>query len=124
MDNRKIIITFYIAVSSVLWVLSRAGFQYVYMTFYQIRRMPGIQFLREGLPIILAVGLFAFLLRHSRVNELMDEVVAELRKVTWPTRDDVVKSTTVVLVCILIASVILGFLDGAWGKIVGYLLKA
>jgi preprotein translocase subunit SecE len=58
------------------------------------------------------------------VTSFSDEVVSELRKVTWPSRDDVVKSTTVVLVCVLIASFILAGFDLIWGKVIGFLLHS
>jgi preprotein translocase subunit SecE len=123
MDNRKIILAFYVAASAVLWVLSRACIQYFYLSFYQIRRLPGILVVREVVPFVLAVACFGILIKHARVNELLEEVVSELKKVTWPTRDEVVRSTTVVIICIALASGILGVFDVVWGKVIGILLR-
>jgi preprotein translocase subunit SecE len=122
MDNRKIILAFYVASSAVLWALTRGILVYL-NTFYQVRRLPGIDFIREALPIVLALACFIILIRHTRVNEFMEEVVSELRKVTWPGREEVVRSTFVVIVCIAVASLILGAFDMIWGKLVGYLMK-
>jgi preprotein translocase SecE subunit len=123
MDNRKLILAFYLISSMVLWLLSRSAIQYFYLTFYQIRRVPGIAVMREALPIVLAVACFLILIRHARVNLVLEEVVSELKKVTWPSRDEVVRSTTVVLVCITFASLVLAAFDLIWGKVIGYLLK-
>lgn len=123
MDNRKLILSFYAFVAAVVWILSRAFVQYLHSTLYQIRRLPGILQVREILPGVLAIIVFFVLLRNARVNTYMEEVVAELKKVTWPNRDDVVRSTIVVLACILIASVILGVFDAMFGKVMGFLLK-
>jgi preprotein translocase SecE subunit len=53
----------------------------------------------------------------------MDDVIAELKKVTWPNVQDVKKSTVVVMVCILLASGLLAIFDLLFGKVVGFLLS-
>ncbi|MBR4630906.1 MAG: preprotein translocase subunit SecE [Treponema sp.] len=45
------------------------------------------------------------------ILQFFKECGAELKKVVWPTRDDVVASVTVVLVSSVIIAVILGVLD-------------
>jgi preprotein translocase subunit SecE len=123
MDNRKIILTFYIVSSLIVGFMLRTGIQYFYSISFRIRQIPGITAIREAVPVAIALILFAFLARHKRYNDLLDDVVSELKKVTWPSREDVVRSTVVVLACIAIASLILGFFDVFWGKVVGYLLN-
>ena len=124
MDTRKIIVTFHIVMGAIVWCLSRAALSDLYLRFYQIRRFPAINGIREALPVILGAVVFGVLMQHPKVNPTLEEVVSELKKVTWPTRDDVVKSTTVVLICILIASFILAGFDLVWGKVVTFLLKS
>lgn len=59
--------------------------------------------------------LGAFMLyRHPRVNELAHEVVSELSRVTWPTRDETYYSTVVVIVTSVIAAVYTGVFDALW----------
>jgi len=124
MDNRKLIVAFYLASTLVIWFLTRSSFQFLSTLFYQIRRLPGILFIREALPVVLGATFFLIIVRHARANAFMEEVVSELKKVTWPSRDDVVRSTIVVLVCICIASLILGSFDVVWGKVIGFLLNS
>lgn len=124
MDNRKLIVAFYIASSALLWFMARSSLHFLYLTFYQVRRLPGIAVIREVVPILLGGVLFGVLLRHPVVNAYLEDVVSELKKVTWPSRDDVVKSTTVVLVCIVIASFILAGFDLIWGKVITFLLHS
>lgn len=123
MDNRKIIVTFYIVGGMVVWFVLRSAFNYFHTMFYQIRRFPGIEYAREILPLAVALIAFAIVLKHPRVNVFLDEAVMELKKVTWPSRDDVVRSTTVVFGCILVASFILAIFDLIWGKVISSLLK-
>ena len=47
----------------------------------------------------------------SKVIQFFRESKAELKKVVWPSRDDVVSSVIVVIVSTFVVAVILGFLD-------------
>ncbi len=47
----------------------------------------------------------------AKVMGFFKECVAELRKVVWPSRDDVVSSVKVVIISTIIIAVILGALD-------------
>ena len=47
----------------------------------------------------------------SKVIQFFRESRAELKKVVWPTKDDVVSSVKVVLVSTVIVAILLGLLD-------------
>ena len=47
----------------------------------------------------------------AKVIQFFKESRAELKKVVWPTRDDVVSSIKVVIVSTIIVALILGLLD-------------
>jgi len=49
----------------------------------------------------------------SKIFQFFKECVAELRKVVWPTRDDVISSVKVVVVSTIIIAALLGLLDAA-----------
>ena len=48
---------------------------------------------------------------EMKVVQFFKESVAELKKVVWPGRDDVVSSVKVVLVSTIIVAIVLGLLD-------------
>lgn len=123
MDNRKIVVAFYLFVSMVLWVLSREFLGWVHSKSYWFRSIGLNQILLEGIPIALGLGLFFFLSRYKKANDFFDECVTELRKVTWPSREDVIRSTIVVLVWIVVSSLLLGGMDNVFGKIIDFLIK-
>lgn len=58
--------------------------------------------------------LFAGLLRTPRVYVFTDEVVTELRRVTWPTQEETVRSSTVVVVFTVILAAVLAVYDYVW----------
>ena len=47
----------------------------------------------------------------AKVIQFFKESRAELKKVVWPTRDDVVSSIKVVIISTIIIAVLLGLLD-------------
>jgi preprotein translocase subunit SecE len=50
----------------------------------------------------------------GKVKTFAKECVAELRKVVWPTRDDVLASVKVVVVSTVAVAIVLGLLDVAF----------
>ncbi len=53
----------------------------------------------------------------KKIVQFFKDSYSELKKVVWPSRDDVVASTKVVLVSTLIFAAVLGFVDFlvVWG---------
>jgi preprotein translocase subunit SecE len=50
----------------------------------------------------------------SKVGQFFRESKAELKKVVWPSRDDVVSSVKVVIISSILIAIILGLLDWAF----------
>ena len=78
--------------------------------------------------ILLAVsvgfGLLAYLAmyKNSVANTFMNEVVAELTKVTWPTKDETLKATIAVLISVTIAGVAFWVVDSLWVYLIGLVI--
>lgn len=71
------------------------------------------------LVVILAAGAMAggvtfYLWRQPETFERANEVVAELSKVTWPTRKETKAATMVVIVTAAVASLVLSLFDVIW----------
>jgi preprotein translocase subunit SecE len=47
----------------------------------------------------------------SKVTQFFKDVSAEMKKVVWPSREEVSSSTKVVLVSVVIFAVVLGLVD-------------
>ena len=54
----------------------------------------------------------------ARISLFYRQVVAELRKVIWPTRKELVTYTSVVIVFVLIVMAFVSVLDVAFGRLV------
>ena len=56
--------------------------------------------------------------QQRRGSRFLSEVVAELRKVSWPTRDQLAQSSAVVLLVVAIVSIYLAILDSIFRRVV------
>ena len=63
--------------------------------------------------LIIGISLY----RHERTNSLVNEVTAELKKVSRPTFKEVKAATIVVIVMTIVSALILGFFDFIWSKV-------
>jgi preprotein translocase subunit SecE len=59
-----------------------------------------------------------------KVREFLREVVVELKKSAWPTRSDLVDSTLVVIITVLVLGMFVAFADVVFVGIVGILTKS
>jgi len=53
----------------------------------------------------------------NRLKKFLSEVRTELKKVTWPSRDQTIKQTGVVLVIVAITGVFLGLVDFGFSEL-------
>jgi len=59
----------------------------------------------------------------SRIKNFLKEVKVELKKVIFPTRDEIIGSTRVVIIVVLIIAIFLGLIDLWLSKLVELVLK-
>jgi preprotein translocase subunit SecE len=59
----------------------------------------------------------------DKLKNFFKEVKTEAKKVNYPTRDDLVGSTRVVIITVVIVSVFLGIVDLSLSKIVKLLIR-
>ena len=72
---------------------------------------------------VLATVTTMLVYRHETVSRVAHEIVGELAKVTWPSRDEIQASTVVVIITSIIASVIVGAFDAAWSALTDLIYK-
>lgn len=68
------------------------------------------------MPIAAVAGaaLAAYYWKRTRTRVLAEEVAVELSRVTWPTREEVFNSTTIVLLATLFATLFFFVMDQLW----------
>ena len=59
----------------------------------------------------------------ARTQEFVKDVMIEFRKVTWPSRQELVNSTTVVIAVTVVLAFFLGLVDIGLARVVERILK-
>ncbi|MBM4443598.1 MAG: preprotein translocase subunit SecE [Candidatus Rokubacteria bacterium] len=59
----------------------------------------------------------------AKIREFVSEVLAEFRKVTWPSRSELVNSTVVVLTVTVVLAFFLGGVDIVLARVVERILR-
>ncbi len=57
-----------------------------------------------------------------KIQRFFQETIGELRKVSWPTRQEAIRLTEIVIIVIFIMAIILGGLDWVYAKFFGVIL--
>ncbi|MEX1071267.1 MAG: preprotein translocase subunit SecE [Anaerolineales bacterium] len=58
----------------------------------------------------------------NAIQRFMRETMGELRKVSWPTRQEAISLTKIVIIVMIITAAILGSLDLLFAEFFGWLL--
>lgn len=74
------------------------------------------------LGVVAAAITFGVLRRHVAATAYVESAVSELNHVTWPTRDETVDNTTVVVVAALGFGLLMFVYDFSWSHITTYAL--
>lgn len=59
----------------------------------------------------------------NRTKRFLGEVNIEARKVVWPNRKELVASTTVVIVTVLLVAIFIGLMDFVFSRLIGLIVK-
>jgi preprotein translocase subunit SecE len=60
--------------------------------------------------------------RQNAIVRYFRETLAELRKVNWPTRQEAMQLTVIVLVVVIFMSALLGLLDFVFSRLFGFIV--
>ena len=60
--------------------------------------------------------------KPNKIQKWWRETVGELRKVTWPTKEEALQMTKIVIVVVLATALFLGVVDFIFSRLVGLLL--
>jgi preprotein translocase subunit SecE len=63
---------------------------------------------------LIGVAIAWYYWKEQRTRELAEEVASELSKVTWPSKDEVMSSTAVVIVTTIFSTIFFALMDRFW----------
>lgn len=61
--------------------------------------------------------------QESKVSSFVKGVKAEFNKILWPTREDITKQTTAVVVISVIVGALIAVFDYAFGYLINFITK-
>jgi preprotein translocase subunit SecE len=108
MERKWVHVMFAVAGIILAWFLAKSG-EWVWSYFGK----PNSTYIGLGSALIAGASTF-IAWKNEELFTLAGEVAGELRKVTWPSRKELVSSTIVVIVTTIVASLLLGVFDGVW----------
>lgn len=118
-SNKKWILLGYTVISILIWVTFAKFFSTIFGWFnFNDTNILGPQFkLSTLLGLVITLSALIFCIRSPTIMTLSDEIIIELRKVSWPTRRESYYSTLVVIILVLIMAAVLGVFDAIWLKV-------
>ncbi len=93
----------------VLAVLVLAAGIFAYYWFDQLAQTIRLGMLVAGIVVACAIAYFTGL--GTKAKHFLGETRFEMRKVVWPTRDETIKTTAVVIAVVIILALLLGLID-------------
>ncbi len=82
----------------------------------------GLVYTTTLVSVAAGAGTFFTLIRNTKAIRYTDEVVDELQKVTWPTREDTIRAASTVVLTTLFVALVVTFYDFLWKNVAGYFL--
>ncbi|MFH1594420.1 MAG: preprotein translocase subunit SecE [Candidatus Omnitrophota bacterium] len=59
----------------------------------------------------------------NKVAKFVNEVKLELKKVSWSTRKELINSTIVVIISVIILAIFIGFCDAIWSNLINFVIR-
>src|SRR5262245_23179045 len=121
--ERKWIIASYIAITATFsWILNQVMLLVVGYTHVRNPSILGVISASALLSVVVMSLAALIYFRRPEVNLFSNEVLQEVKKVTWPERKATYLSTVVVVICVMVMAVILGVYDWVCTKAVAWVL--
>ena len=60
---------------------------------------------------------------YEQISNFLNDVKVEMKKVSWPSRDELVTYTVVVIIVVFILSVYIGIIDKVFGSFLELFLR-
>jgi len=121
---QRYVIFAYLTMGVLLWAtLSKLLSALFYFADAPDVELLGSQFtLTTAVSLAVSAGTAFFAFKNERAYEFSAEVVAELKKVTWPDKVETQSATIVVIITTLIIAAILGGFDAIWNAVTSLII--
>jgi preprotein translocase SecE subunit len=122
--NQKWVYLIFIGFSTLSWYLFAKVFEYAIDSFNLQRKIRNIFIYSQVVSVLLGMGTFWILVQYEKFWKYIQDVVSETLKVNWPNKREVIATTTVVIIGVLIAGVVLGMFDHFFSILMRWVLNS
>lgn len=123
MSHQRFVILVFVLGSAFLTSVLQAGVSSLFLQMaWEDTRYFGLMSTSSAVAFAAGIGSFFALIRTPVALRFTDEVVGELRKVTWPTRDEAFQATSTVIFTAVFVAAIVGVYDFVWKKMADFFL--
>lgn len=74
-------------------------------------KIPNYTASSQVLAVLIALGVFVYIMRNPKTSTFLSEVYQETLKVVWPDKNETVRHTVGIMIGVTIIGFILGFFD-------------
>ena len=74
-------------------------------------KIPNYTASSQVLAVLIALGVFVYIMRNPKTSTFLNEVYQETLKVVWPDKNETVRHTIGIMIGVTIIGFILGFFD-------------
>jgi len=120
--SRYVLLTFVVGAFLAGWVVQAMAVSLLAQVEYPDTRFLGLVSISGLSGLIGGFATFGALLTNTEAKRFTDEVVGELARVTWPTREETLRATTTVVVTTLLVAALLGVYDLFWKNLADLIL--
>ena len=116
-NNKKWVSLSVLAFAIIVAVLANMGMIRLAGMYDLEAKIKGLEWILRVTTFAIGAGIYALIYLNEKSNAYLNEVVVEVSKIAWPTKDETIKSTIVVVIFVIIAGVILGTFDYLWSLV-------
>ena len=121
---QKWVYLLFLAFGALIWFLSGKLLEYGIYSFHLQRKIRYIFVYGQLIAVAIGISSYWLLLKHARLYRYIQEVVAETIKVSWPNKKEVIATTIVVIIGVIIAGAVLGVFDHFFSLLMRWILTA
>lgn len=120
--SRYVLLAFVVGAFLSGWVVQAAMVSLLAQLEYPDTRLLGVVSISALTGLLAGAATFGGLLSNREAKRFTDEVVGELARVTWPSREETLRATTTVVVTTLMVAALLGVYDLFWKNLADLIL--
>ena len=121
-ENVKIITLAFVAAGFLTAFVVRILFELVAVYSGLVAMVYGQEWVRHGVPVLAGLSMFMYLQLREKTRIWAHEVVVEVRKVVWPSRQATLGMTVMVCIILIISGFVLGAFDLASSAVVNFII--